>query len=225
MLRGAGTLLPHEIRRFIPMAQSSAMRGDRRVAAHGDCRDGQPEPPNAAPDSAGRHSDGKCGRGAKSADPSNQEPQDQVPARGSARPWRAKPRPAARAKPTPAKPQPPDRPRAQDRRTHIAHRGQSGSGLFVASRVFPSLGSLQDPCSSPRAECPPNGRNPLRTQVEGGVWSSFEPSLRGSSSRRKIAAKCSGTPSATMSAYVTRNCCPSATMMVGPSVGAGLLSF
>jgi hypothetical protein len=216
MLRGAGTLLPHEIRRFIRMAQSSAMRGDRRVPAYGDCPLRRIAPRDTVTANV-------------ATVPS---PQIRQIRSGKIKFRRAGPRapggadPAGRAKPTAsetatARPTP----RSGSRRAHIAHRGESRFGLFVAFRVFPSVRSLQDPCSSPRAECPPTGRNPLRTQVEGGVWSSFEPSLRGSSSRRKIAAKCSGTPSATMSAYVTRNCCPSAATMVGPSVGAGLLSF
>jgi hypothetical protein len=54
--------------------------------------------------------------------------------------------------------------------------------------------------------------------VDGG-GSFFEPSLLGSSSLRRTSAKRSGTPSATMSAYIRRSCRPIAAITSGPSVG------
>src|SRR6266436_8707405 len=51
----------------------------------------------------------------------------------------------------------------------------------------------------------------------GGGSSLLAPSPRDSSSRRKISANCSGTPSATTSAYIARNSLPIATMTSRPS--------
>jgi hypothetical protein len=121
-------------------------------SAYGDCCDGQPEPPNAAPPGGTvtanvaavprplirqirsgkikfRREGPRAPGGANLAPPLAQ---NQPPATATARP-----------------------PRPGSTRAHITHRGASRSGLFVASRVFPPVRSLQDPCSSPRAECSP----------------------------------------------------------------------
>ena len=68
------------------------------------------------------------------------------------------------------------------------------------------------------------GLSVRQCQIVGGVGAFFEPSLLGSSSRRKSSAQCSGTPS-TKSAYMMRSCRPAAAVMSGPRVGGGLLLF
>jgi hypothetical protein len=62
-------------------------------------------------------------------------------------------------------------------------------------------------------------------QMEGGVGSFFESSLLGSSSRRRISANRSGTPSAMMSICIRRSSRPIAAKTSGPSAGVGSLSF
>jgi hypothetical protein len=124
------------------MARSSAMRAARRAALTAIAVMANLNRQTLRRIASSGTVTAECGRGAKSADLSNQERQDQVPARGSARPWRGdSPRRSGKT----------NRQRNRNRltasltgstRAHIAHRGKSRSGLFVASEFFLQCGRL-----------------------------------------------------------------------------------